>query len=76
MRQDVFAEVGRQARGGHAMLAQLEDAALKAKGGDTKGAIAVYDALIAETARPIRPIAISPGCWRRNTSSRTAMRHR
>lgn len=46
--QDVFAEVGRQARGGHATLAQLEDAALKAKGGDTKGAIAVYDALIAD----------------------------
>jgi hypothetical protein len=48
--QDVFAEVGRQARGGHATLAQLEDAALKAKGGDTKGAIAVYDALIAESS--------------------------
>jgi hypothetical protein len=48
--QDVFAEVGRQARGGHATLAQLEDAALKAKGGDTKGAIAVYDALIADSS--------------------------
>jgi hypothetical protein len=48
--EDVFAEVGRQARGGHATLAQLEDAALKAKGGDIKGAIAVYNALIAESS--------------------------
>ena len=45
---DVFAEVSRQARGGHAMLARFEEAALKEKGGDTKGAIAIYDALIAD----------------------------
>jgi len=42
---DVFAELGRQAHGGHATLARLEEAALKAKGGDTKGAVALYDAL-------------------------------
>jgi hypothetical protein len=45
---DVFAEVGRQARGGHAMLARLEEAALKSKAGDIKGAIALYDALSAD----------------------------
>ncbi|HKW54048.1 MAG TPA: tetratricopeptide repeat protein, partial [Stellaceae bacterium] len=45
---DVFAEVGRQAHGGHAMLARLEEAALKYKAGDTKGAIALYDALSAD----------------------------
>ena len=42
---DVFAELGRQAHGGHAMLARLEEAALLAKSGDTKGAVALYDAL-------------------------------
>ena len=47
---DVFAEVGRQARGGHGMLAQFEEAALKSKGGDSKGAIAVYDALSADSS--------------------------
>jgi hypothetical protein len=45
---DVFAELGRQAHGGHAMLARLEEAALKAKSGDVKGAIALYDALGAD----------------------------
>jgi len=47
---DVFAELGRQAHGGHATLARLEEAALKAKGGDTKGAVALYDALAADSA--------------------------
>jgi len=47
---DVFAELGRQAHGGHATLARLEEAALKAKGGDTKGAVALYDALGADGA--------------------------
>jgi len=47
---DVFAELGRQAHGGHATLARLEEAALKAKRGDTKGAVAVYDALAADGA--------------------------
>jgi hypothetical protein len=47
---DVFAELGRQAHGGHATLARLEEAALKAKGGDTKGAVALYDALSADGA--------------------------
>jgi hypothetical protein len=47
---DVFAEVGRQARGGHAMLARFEEAALKFRGGDTKGAMALYDALSADSS--------------------------
>lgn len=47
---DVFAELGRQAHGGHATLARLEEAALKAKSGDTKGALALYDVLIADGA--------------------------
>jgi hypothetical protein len=47
---DVFAELGRQAHGGHATLARLEEAALKAKGGDTKGAVALYDTLSADGA--------------------------
>ena len=47
---DVFAEIGREAHGGHATLARLEEAALKGKGGDTKGAIAIYDALVADSS--------------------------
>ena len=47
---DVFAELGRQAHGGHAMLARLEEAALLAKSGDTKGAVALYDALGSDAA--------------------------
>jgi len=47
---EVFAEVSRQGNGGHAMLARFEDAALKSKGGDTKGAIALYDALSADSS--------------------------
>jgi hypothetical protein len=47
---DVFAELGRQAHGGHATLARLEEAALKAKNGDAKGAVALYDALAADGA--------------------------
>ena len=47
---EVFAEVSRQGQGGHAMLARFEDAALKSKGGDTKGAIALYDALSADSS--------------------------
>jgi hypothetical protein len=47
---DVFAELARQAHGGHAMLARLEEAALQAKSGDTKSAVAIYDALAADAA--------------------------
>lgn len=47
---DVFAELGRQAHGGHATLARLEEAALKAKNGDVNGAVALYDALAADGA--------------------------
>lgn len=47
---EVFAEVSRQARGGHAMLARFEEAALKSKGGDTKGALALYDALSTDSS--------------------------
>lgn len=47
---EVFAEVSRQGRGGHAMLARFEEAALKSKAGDSKGAIALYDALGADSS--------------------------
>jgi hypothetical protein len=47
---EVFDELGHQARGGHATLARLEEAALKAKSGDAKDALALYDALIADGA--------------------------
>jgi len=45
---EVFAEVSREGRGGHAMLARFEEAALKSKAGDSTGAIALYDALSAD----------------------------
>lgn len=41
----IFAEIGRNAGGGHAVLARLEEAALRAKAGDVEGAVAIYDAL-------------------------------
>lgn len=47
---DAFAALARQASGGHATLARLEAAALKARAGDTDGAIAAYDALAADSA--------------------------
>lgn len=47
---DVFGELGRQAGVGRAMLARFEEAALKEKGGDGKGAIALYDSIIADGA--------------------------
>lgn len=42
---DAFAALARQAAGGHATLARLEEAALKARAGDVAGAIAAYDVL-------------------------------
>jgi hypothetical protein len=45
---DAFAALARQASGGHATLARLEEAALKARAGDVEGAIAGYDALAAD----------------------------
>jgi hypothetical protein len=43
-----FAALARQAGGGYAMLARLEEGTLKARAGDTAGAIALYDALAAD----------------------------
>jgi hypothetical protein len=43
-----LAAIARQAGGGHATLARLEDAALKARSGDVDGAIAGYAALAAD----------------------------
>jgi hypothetical protein len=42
---DAFAAMAHQGDGGRATLARLEEAALKARAGDTEGAIAAYDAL-------------------------------
>jgi hypothetical protein len=42
---DAFAALAHQADGGHATLARLEEAALKARAGDIDGAIATYQAL-------------------------------
>jgi hypothetical protein len=42
---DAFATIARQASGGHATLARLEEAAIKSRSGDIAGAIAVYDTL-------------------------------
>lgn len=43
-----LAAIARQAGGGHATLARLEDAALKARSGDADGAAAAYEALAAD----------------------------
>lgn len=45
---DAFSLIARQAGGGHATLARLEEAALKARTGDVAGAIALYSALAAD----------------------------
>jgi hypothetical protein len=45
---DAFAEVAKEAGGGHRVLARLEEGALKARAGDNAGAIAAYDALAAD----------------------------
>jgi hypothetical protein len=51
---DAFAEVAKQAGGGHRVLARLEEGALKARAGDNAGALAAYDALAADSgADPI-----------------------
>jgi len=42
---DAFAALAHQAAGGHATLARLEAAALKARAGDIDGAVAAYTAL-------------------------------
>ncbi|MGH7012578.1 MAG: tetratricopeptide repeat protein [Stellaceae bacterium] len=47
---DAFAAIGQQAGAGHAMLARLEEAALKARTGDAAGALAIYDRLAADTS--------------------------
>jgi hypothetical protein len=43
-----FAALARQAGGGHAVLARLEEGAIRARSGDVEGAIAVYNALAAD----------------------------
>ena len=40
---DAFASIARQASGGHATLARLEEGAIKSRSGDNAGAIAVFD---------------------------------
>jgi hypothetical protein len=45
---DAFSLIARQAGGGHATLARLEEAALKARTGDVDGAVALYSALAAD----------------------------
>lgn len=47
---EVFGEVARQASGGHEILARFEQAALKARAGDVKDAVALYDGLAADNA--------------------------
>jgi hypothetical protein len=47
---EVFAELGRQAGGGHAILSRFEQAAMKARAGEVNDAIAIYGALAADTA--------------------------
>jgi len=45
---DAFAALAQQAGGGHAMLARMEEAALKARMGDVAGALAIYDQLASD----------------------------
>jgi hypothetical protein len=47
---DAFTTIAREAGGGHGTLARLEAAALKAKAGDTDGAVAAYAAIVADAA--------------------------
>lgn len=51
---DAFAQIAGEATGGHATLARLEAAALRARSGDTDGAVAAYGALAADgSADPV-----------------------
>ncbi len=45
-----FAALANSAGGGHVVLAKLEEAALKAQGGDAPGALALYDQISADTS--------------------------
>ncbi len=45
-----FADLANRAGGGHAVLAKLEEAALKARGGDAAGALALYDQIASDTS--------------------------
>jgi hypothetical protein len=45
---DAFSVIARQAGSGHAMLARLEEAALKARSGDSADAVKLYDAVAAD----------------------------
>jgi hypothetical protein len=42
---DAFAAMAQSVKGGRAVLARLEEAALRAKSGDSDGALAIYDAI-------------------------------
>ena len=45
-----FTDLANGAGGGHAVLAKLEEAALKARGGDAAGALALYDQIASDTS--------------------------
>lgn len=47
---DAFGVIADQASGGHAMLARLQEAALKARAGDVAGAVRGYEALAKNTS--------------------------
>ena len=55
----LFANIAEEAGGGYRVLSELQRAALRATAGDTAGAIAIYDALAADTGldRPTRDLA-------------------
>lgn len=56
---DAIAEVAREARGGYAVLARLQEAALRVKANDRAAAVTVYDALSRDgsTAAVYRDVA-------------------
>ncbi|MDE2228842.1 MAG: tetratricopeptide repeat protein [Alphaproteobacteria bacterium] len=47
---DAFAAIAQHAGGGHAMLARMEEAALRARTGDADGALVIYDRLAADSS--------------------------
>ncbi len=47
---DAFADLANSAGGGHAVLAKLEEAALKARSGDSAGALALYDQMASDNS--------------------------
>jgi len=47
---DAFAAIAQQSGAGHAMLARLEEAAVKARTGDVAGALTIYDQMAGDTS--------------------------